>query len=142
MVDIERGSWAALQTPATAVRWAVFVEEQGVDQSVELDGKDADAHHVVAFEDGSPVGTARVRMVDDTVAKAERVAVIESERGTGIGTALMHAVEDIARERGATAMRLHAQTRVREFYDELGYEVVGDRFEEAGIPHVAMTKQL
>jgi predicted GNAT family N-acyltransferase len=142
MDTVDCGSWAELEAPATAVRRAVFVAEQGVDESEELDGRDADAHHVVAYEDGTPVGTARLRLVDDAVAKAERVAVFEAHRETGVGTALMAAVEDIATERGATRMRLHAQTRVREFYERLGYEAVGEEFEEADIPHVAMVKEL
>ena len=141
-VDIERGPWADLQAPATAVRRAVFVEEQGVDESEELDGKDPDAAHVVAFDDGTAVGTARLRLVDAGVAKAERVAVLESARDAGVGTALMTAVEEMATERDATTMRLHAQTRVRPFYEELGYEVVSGEFEEAGIPHVEMVKRL
>lgn len=139
-VDIERGSWSDLRTPATEVRRTVFVEEQGVNDSVELDGEDPDAHHVVAFADDTPVGTARLRIIDDDTAKAERVAVRAAYREGGIGTALMEAVEDIAREHGRTRVRLHAQTRVREFYERLDYEVVSGRFEEAGIPHVAMVK--
>jgi len=141
-VDIESGSWSELRVPATHVRRTVFIDEQGVDESVELDGKDADARHVVAFEDGTAVGTARLRFVDDDTAKAERVAVRPASRENGIGTALMNAVEDIARARGRTVVRLHAQTRVRDFYDRLGYEVVSGEFEEAGIPHVAMAKRL
>lgn len=141
-VDIERGSWTDLLTPATTVRKAVFVDEQGVDESVELDGKDADAHHVVAFDGGAAVGTARLRLVDEGVAKAERVAVLAAARGAGIGSELMRAVEDIARERGRSTVRLHAQTRVRSFYTGLGYETVSDEFEEAGIPHVEMVKEL
>jgi predicted GNAT family N-acyltransferase len=96
----------------------------------------------VAFDDSTAVGTARLRIVDTGVAKAERVAVLESARDAGVGTALMTAVEEMATERDATTMRLHAQTRVRPFYEELGYEVVSGEFEEAGIPHVEMVKRL
>ena len=116
MDTVDCGSWAELEAPATAVRRAVFVAEQGVDESEELDGRDADAHHVVAYEDGTPVGTARLRLVDDAVAKAERVAVVEAPPGTGGGTAPMGAVADIFTERGATRLRLHAQTPVRGCY--------------------------
>jgi len=63
-------------------------------------------------------------------------------RGDGVGAALMRAVEDAARDDGATELKLHAQTHVEPFYQQLGYETVSDEFEEAGIPHVKMRKRL
>ena len=46
--------------------------------------------------------------------------------------------------RGAAAERisLHAQTYAMELYVRDGYEVAGEPFEEEGIEHVAMEKQL
>jgi predicted GNAT family N-acyltransferase len=54
----------------------------------------------------------------------------------------MAVCETIARERGLDACVLHAQRRVAEFYRRQGYEVVGEPFEEAGIPHVEMRLEL
>jgi len=141
-IIVETGSWSDFEDAASEIRMTVFVEEQGVDASEELDGKDPDAVQFLARDGGEAVGTARLRFPDPDVGKAERVAVCESARGDGVGAALMRAVEDAARDNGATAVVLHAQTRVEGFYRKLGYETVGGEFEEAGIPHVEMRKRL
>lgn len=127
---------------ARVVRRAVFVEEQGVSEAEEWDGKDSDAVHYVVYVDGTPVGTARLRTPDPEVGKAERVAVLKRVRGQGVGTLLMDCLEREARDQGCRRMHLHAQTAVEEFYRTIGYETTSDEFDEAGIPHVEMEKRL
>ena len=128
---------------AHAVRRAVFIEGQDVPEAEEMDGRDADAFHVVVYdhEDNSPVGTTRLRDVDGH-AKVERVAVREAYRGEGLGRKLMGVVEARARREGHDKVVLHAQTEVEGFYRGLGYETVSDVFYEAAIPHVEMQKSL
>lgn len=131
---------------AFGVRRRVFVEEQGVDEELEYDEHEDEAVHFVAYEDdsddGQPIGAARLREPEDGVGKVERVAVLESHRGTGVGRALMDALEAAAASNDMETLTLHAQIRAAGFYDELGYERYGEEFEEAGIPHVAMEKSL
>jgi predicted GNAT family N-acyltransferase len=127
---------------ARAVRRAVFIDEQGVAEAEEMDEKDGVATHIVVTDDGDPVATARFRFVEATTARIERVAVLESHRGEGLGASVMETAESRVREQGATSAFLHGQLRVAEFYERLGYEVVGEQFEEAGIPHVEMVKPL
>lgn len=140
--DIRRVSGDATLADAHAVRRAVFIDEQGVSEAEEMDEKDPEAVHVVAYDDELPVGTARLREPEPGIAKIERVAVRESHREAGLGRELMYAVEDLARLDGMDEAVVHAQIRVEEFYEKLGYETVGDTFDEAGIPHVEMRKGL
>jgi len=127
---------------AYAVRHAVFVEGQGVPEARERDGKDDGATHFLACDDGRAIGAARLREIDPGTGKIERVAVREPRRGEGWGRRLLRRVEAIARERGLSTLVLHSQTHVEGFYADLGYETVGDEFEDAGIPHVEMRKSL
>jgi len=127
---------------ALAVRRAVFVEEQGVPEHLEVDGNDDSATHFVAYDGDRPVGTARLRPYDDSTAKVERVAVLETERGAGIGRRVMDAVETAAADAGYESVVLHAQVPVVGFYERLGYEVTSEEFEDAGIPHREMWKGL
>ncbi|MFB6200855.1 MAG: GNAT family N-acetyltransferase [Halorhabdus sp.] len=127
---------------AFEVRFAVFVEEQGVDPDIEVDDHEDEATHFVAYHDGDPVGAARLREPEDGVGKVERLAVRQSHRGEGLGRRLMDAVETEARRRELTRLTLHGQVRVADFYANLGYEQVSDEFKEAGIPHVEMTKSI
>lgn len=129
---------------AFAVRRAVFIREQDVDEEIEMDGRDEDAIHfvIVDAETDTPAGTARLRLPDGEYGKPERVAVRESYRGEGLGRRLMGLIESEARTQGCQRTTLHAQKRVVDFYRGLGYEVTSDEFEEAGIVHVEMEKEL
>lgn len=129
-------------TDAFAVRRDVFIDEQGVDTAEEFDGKDDSAIHFVSYVDSEPVGTLRVRFPDPAVAKVERVAVLKQYRRRGFGRRLMAAAEAHASEQRCRQVVLHAQTAVEAFYEQLGYETVSGVFDEAGIPHVKMRKQL
>ena len=125
---------------ALAIRREVFIDEQGVPEDLELDGRDDEATHFLARADGVPVGTARIRDYGDGVAKVERVAVREPYRGEGWGRRIMAAVEEHAGETGYERVHLAAQLPVVGFYERLGYEVASEEFMDAGIPHRSMEK--
>ncbi|WP_340102058.1 GNAT family N-acetyltransferase [Salinibaculum salinum] len=142
--ELRRVDGDATLTDAHAVRRAVFIVEQGVAEDIEMDDKDDDSTHFVAFDPthDRPVGTTRLRAVDGETVKIERVAVLPDHRSEGLGLRLMERAEDEARAQGYARVRLHAQSDVEEFYERLGYRTVSEEFEEAGIPHVEMTKDL
>ncbi|WP_435970603.1 GNAT family N-acetyltransferase [Streptomyces sp. Qhu_M48] len=135
-----------------AVRREVFVEEQGVPPELEYDTYDATAVHVLAVrEDGLPLGTGRLLFgpdatgktgADASVGSLGRLAVSQAARGLGVGAALVRAVEGVARERGLTAVDLHAQTHALGFYERLGYQAYGPEFPDADMPHRAMRRAL
>lgn len=123
------------------LRWAVFVEEQGVRPSEELDEHDqGGAVHALATLDGVPCGAGRFIFVAPGVAKIQRMAVIDDVRGRGVGRALLAFLEDEARRRGAARFTLWAQVHARKFYEKAGYAADGGEFDDAGIPHVSMSK--
>lgn len=122
------------------IRFAVFVEEQGVPAEIEIDAADPRCMHVLAFADESAVGTARIDF--ERAGKVGRLAVTRPMRGRGIGTVLMRRLHELARERGLGAVWCHAQIEAEPFYARLGYVASGPRFDEAGIEHVRMDKRL
>lgn len=126
---------------ALAIRRQVFIEEQGVAFEDDVDGKDADAIHLLAIEDGRAVGTARL-LIAGEVGKIGRVAVLSDMRGCGLGKALvLFAVEEL-RRRGASRAMLGAQTHALGFYEALGFAAFGPEFMDAGIPHREMVREL
>jgi predicted GNAT family N-acyltransferase len=141
-MEVRRVSSDAELEDALAVRREVFIEEQGVPEHRELDGKDDAATHFVGYDDGEAVGAARLREYDDGTGKVERLAVFEPRRGEGFGAELMAAVEATAAAEGYDEVVLHAQVPVVGFYERLDYEVTGGEFEDAGIPHREMRKRL
>ena len=131
---VERIDWRLGESLLTAIRRKVFIEEQGIHESIELDGQDPQAHHYVAMIGSKPVGTAR-QLADGRIG---RLAVLASHRRCGIGTALMRSVIADAQRLGVATVYLHAQTDSLEFYQTLGFAPVGEPFTEADKPHQAM----
>ncbi len=126
-----------------ALRHHVFVVGQGVPADMELDEHDERCDHAVATLDGRVVGTGRLLPPTPAgVATIGRMAVADGHRGSGIGAALLAALERRAGQRGYAEVELHAQVHARPFYDKAGYEPVGGTYLEAGIEHVTMRKRL
>lgn len=136
MIKIEKIPYERIDL-AFKIRTEVFVQEQGVTQEEEYDGKDAVCSHYLAFFNGNPVGTARVRYLENK-AKIERVAVLKNNRGYGIGKALMvYIIDDIS---GVKEIVLSSQTSAIKFYEGLGFETFGDEYYDARIPHRDMRR--
>jgi predicted GNAT family N-acyltransferase len=139
IIEIEFAS--DLMRAAFQLRHEVFVDEQGVPRELEMDELDPCATHLVAIRDDRVVGTLRM-LEHDGAAKIGRVAVCAAARRSGIGARLMDRAAAIAVGRGFAEIVLHAQVEVTGFYRRLGYVEEGDRFDEAGIPHIAMRKKI
>lgn len=126
---------------AFRIRKDVFVKEQGVAEEVELDEFEDVAEHVLVYDENEPVGTGRMRIVDQ-VAKLERICVLASHRKHKLGKAIMEALEAIAIEQGMTKAKLHGQVQAAAFYEKLGYQTASTVFMEENIPHIKMIKDL
>ena len=119
------------------IRRVVFVEEQGVSPENEFDETDHVATHLLAWRGGEAVGTARL-YGEAGVGRIGRVAVLASQRGRGVGKALMVRALEEAGEKGFGEIMIHAQLRVQRFYERLGFVAEGAVYEEENIPHVTM----
>lgn len=138
---IERADFAA-EAGIRRVRQQVFIEEQRVPVALEWDGRDAAAMHVVArHADGTVVATARL-LADSPQGHIGRMAVLPAWRRQGIGSAMLQALLDLAREQGLQRVILHAQIRALQFYRRHGFEPEGEQFMDAGIPHRRMQRIL
>ena len=133
-IEIRPADWQRDEALLAEIRRRVFIEEQAVPADLEWDGEDAAARHWLALQDGAPVGTARM-LRDGHIG---RMAVLARGRGLGVGTALLRAVLDQAREDGHREVYLHAQTHALTFYERLGFTASGPEFDDAGIPHRTM----
>lgn len=136
---IHETDWARDAVRLGAVRRKVFIDEQGVPESLEWDADDAGSLHLLAtLADGTAIGCARL-LPDGHIG---RMAVLPEWRGHGVGQALLAAALRLAQSQGHACARLSAQTHAAGFYAAAGFMAVGNPYEEAGIPHVAMQKCL
>jgi ElaA protein len=130
--DIER---------ALALRERVFCGEQGVPRSMERDGRDGAALHLLALDapSGQLVGTLRL-LLAGTEAKVGRVAVEREWRRRGVAARMLQEALAMAHAQGCERARLAAQARARSVYEKAGFAVCSEPFEEVGIAHVWMER--
>jgi len=139
MARVELMTWEQAQPVAGPLRFAIFVGEQNVPPGIELDDLDAKCVHAVAFDvDNKPIGTGRL-LPDGHIG---RMAVVKEWRRRGIGAEILEALMAEARRRGHKEVVLSAQLQAAEFYRNHGFVAEGKVFEEAGILHQHMRRQL
>lgn len=127
------------------VRREVFIDEQGVTEDEEWDGRDElpGTLRAVGLLDDEVVAAGRLLDLDGEVVHVGRVAVLADHRGTGLGRELMRGLERLALEAtdGPLRLVLDAQQYAQGFYESLGYaRTPREPFLDARIPHVEMDK--
>lgn len=121
-----------------AIRRAVFIQEQGVPESIEIDEFENVCTHFILMIDGTPAATGRLRPKPPHL-KFERIATLPSHRGMGLGRELMLVMQAFAANQYPNLMpMMHAQEDALSFYRKLGWQVQGERFVEADIGHYRM----
>ncbi len=143
MVQVKVGPWSELGPQARPLRQAVFIDEQRVDAPLVEDAADHGALHALALNRlGTPLATGRAVALGDGVVKIGRMAVTAPLRGSGIGGQVLQALLDAARRRGERQAVLDAAAEAVAFYRRAGFVPEGEPFEEAGLPHQKMVREL
>lgn len=142
MITVKKVESQAELEQAFAIRLSVFVQEQGVPKEIEMDENDQEAIHVIAFEGEEAVGCGRMLVIDPISVKLGRVAVKKEYRGKDIGTDICEKLFSIAREMNLKQATIHSQVSAKKFYQKLGFIQIGSEFEESGLLHVKMEKEL
>ena len=127
------------------IRKRVFVEEQGVDISLEIDGMDEPGSgclHFLMLEGDEPIGTFRAYFEDSETVHLQRFCILPSARGRGYGREALRFTEGFYTAKGAKKLTFGAQVSAIGFYLRCGYTVVSEEFLDAGIPHRTMEKAL
>ena len=131
---------------ALSVRRRVFIQEQSVPESIEIDNFDnwapdrRDVLHVVGYLGQEPVAAGRVvlEMPGYDYPKIGRIAVLKSARGQGFGIKVMDCIHGLSASCGFKVLTLSAQCHALAFYESLGYRPKGDIYLEADIEHQMM----
>ena len=127
---------------AYEVRRQVFVEEQGISEELVFIGeKGGNEMNMVVIYGEMVIGTARVQLMANDIAKIERMAVIELFRHKGIGKGIISFLNEQLKCRHVKYVFLHAQHTVINFYKSCGFSESGLPFYEAGVKHIKMETQ-
>jgi len=127
-------SWNEDRDELIQLRTRVFVEEQNVPSSLEMDGRDAESAHVKALIDDVIIGTGRL-LPNGFIG---RMCVLREYRNRGIGTMMLKNLVQQAAERGHQNVSLNSQSYVIPFYQKFGFTADSEEFIEAGILHRRM----
>lgn len=99
--------------------------------------------HFIATENDAVVGTVTlIPHYETNVGKLRQMATIEHVRGKGYGKDLVSHLENFCIENGMSKISLHARHYAVGFYENLGYTICSEAFEEVNIKHFAMQKSL
>jgi ElaA protein len=128
-----------------ALRQEVFVVEQDCPY-LDADGKDQLGWHVMLFDETDKL-SAYTRLLPPGVSYEKyssigRVVSSEHVRGKGYGKAVMeHSIQAIKELFPEASIKISAQTYLLKFYNELGFQEVGEEYLEDDIPHIGMIRE-
>ena len=104
----------------TTIRSAVYMAEQECPYEEEFDGNDFSATHLIGYVGTEPAACLRVRYFAD-FAKVERLAVRREFRKTRLAFQISKAAIELCRAKGYRKIYAHAQKRLMNFFDRLGF---------------------
>lgn len=133
-IELQFLDWTDAKQLAKPIRTTVFIQEQQVPESEELDDEDKVSLHIVVIKDGEAVATARLTQNG----KIGRMAVLKDSRKQGIGSMMLIKLIELAKQQGHQQIKLWSQTYAQGFYQKHGFIAYGDEFLDAGIPHIEM----
>ncbi|WP_052444141.1 GNAT family N-acetyltransferase [Flammeovirga sp. OC4] len=126
-----------------ALRDEVLRKPLGLQFSEEELSEEFDSYHLAAMNDNDEVVACLVlKPISLEEIKMRQVAVRDDQRGKGLGSLMVQFSEFFSMDHGFETISLHARAVAKEFYEGMNYEVVGDQFEEVGIPHYKFIKKL
>ena len=109
--------------------------------SEELEAESGE-YHFGCKVDNKFVGSLILRPLQDNIMQIRQVAVTQDFQKMGIGSKMVSECENFARKSHVNTVILHSRESAVPFYEKLGYIKYGERFEEVGILHWLMKKEL
>ncbi len=106
------------------VRFRILREPWGAEKGSERDPGDAVSINLMLVDDhNTPLSVGRLHFNSATESQVRYMAVETQMQGRGLGRRMMQALEQRARQGGASIMILEARESAIAFYEGLGYKV-------------------
>lgn len=125
------------------VRTDAMVNGFNIPLQGEFDADTPGSQYILVLDGVHPVGTCRLHFLpEEQIAKIERVAVIESYRGKGVGRLAITAAEEWIREEGYKKIVITSRDEAVGFYQALGYTADFSRTEYGGVFTIVYTEKV
>lgn len=120
------------------LRIEVFVIEQNVDATIEIDEEDGLCDHYLAYDHDTAIAVCRIIKKDENACKVGRFCVKKAYRRKNIGQQLFYFVEKQLPD--IKEYYLDAQVHAIPFYESFGFKAYGEVHLDQKIPHRYMKK--
>lgn len=127
------------------VRYEVFACEQKITCENDFDDKDKVCEHVLAYYENKLVGYCRLLPGGLAYEKPSigRVLVLKEFRKNYIAQDMMAKSADFIRENwNEKEIIISSQLYAKRLYEAVGFKIISDVYDEAGIEHVKMSLKL
>jgi ribosomal protein S18 acetylase RimI-like enzyme len=126
------------------LRWKILRAPWNQPRGSEQDALDRSSSHFMVIDSQQVIiGVGRLQFNSIREAQIRYMAIDIEQQRRGIGTRLLHVLEDRAIELGAASIVLDAREQALGFYRKQGYELEGPGHVLFNtIPHVKMSKRL
>lgn len=126
------------------LRWSVMRKPFQLPPGSEKDEFEQFAHHRMILDDkGQPIACGRLYHTSCDEAHIRFIAVAAKWRGKGLGSAMVQALEDLARELGVRRLMMNVRPQAQKFYQRHGFHGTGEGPTHFGrIHHLQMLKNL
>jgi len=129
---------------ALQIRKEVFVEEQGLFETSDVDDNDSKSTHIIVEREDEIIGTVRVFPENSACNHwvGGRLAVRSDSRDNQAGALLVRAAMRYVKKLGCTRFTAHIQEQNVNFFSVLGWKAVGPVEMYHGKPHQLMEADL
>lgn len=134
-MEIIRATKTAEQAGAYYVRIQAMARKHQIPLHLEFDEHDTpETKYIVAIDDYLPVATCRLYSIDEERVMLGRIVVLPEYRHQGLGTRVVKAAEQWAKELGYSTSVVESRDNKIHFYETMGYvadysqKIVGDTF--------------
>jgi GNAT superfamily N-acetyltransferase len=125
------------------LRWRILRKPWAEAKASARDEHESGAIHLMAWAEDTLVGVGRLHFNSPEEAQVRYMAVEPEHSGHGVGSSILHALEDRARHAGARRIVLNAREMAVSFYRKHGYTLVGKSGTLFGsIDHWSMSKDI
>ena len=125
------------------LRWKILRQPWHQPTGSEKDELEQDSFHIMAVISNEPIGVGRLHLIDSDRCQIRYMAVDEGSRNIGVGTAILHALEEEAGRLNAKKIVLDARENAVGFYEKNGYKIIAPSHTLFGvIKHFKMEKTI
>lgn len=126
------------------LRWQLLCKPWNQPEGSEKDEYDTHGiHRMVVDEQGKPIAIGRLHVTSMEEGQIRHMAVAPAHQGHGLGTLVMMALEEEARQQGIKRLILNSREKSVDFYTKFGFRITGDAPTLFGnVEHQQMQKNL